>query len=146
LPYTFCKKTLKDRKIQNHPYAILHSPKLAAASTLQCRQDTRWKRRRAFIISRSKKAPSPMRLCESMNRPAVRSKTHVDVARRPGDVSVLHWMKNYHIQPTKSENNDKSTTSGPTSLIQSIYLAPAPTPTWITMDTSDTSSNRFRQI
>jgi hypothetical protein len=61
-----------------------------------------------------------------MNRPVACSKTHVTVARRPGDIPVLHWTKNHRIPPMKLGNNDRSTTSGPTSLLHSIYLAPAP--------------------
>jgi hypothetical protein len=61
-----------------------------------------------------------------MNRPAASSKAHVDVARRPGDIPVLSWTKIRCIPSTKPRKNDKSTTSGPASLLQSIHLAPAP--------------------
>jgi hypothetical protein len=61
-----------------------------------------------------------------MNKPAASSEAHVAVARRPGDVPVLPWTKNHRIPPMKSGNNDRSTTSGPTSLLQSTHLAPAP--------------------
>jgi hypothetical protein len=59
-----------------------------------------------------------------MNRPAARSEPHVDVARRPGDVPVLSWTKICHLPSTKPEKNDKSTTSGPTYLLQKKHLAP----------------------
>jgi hypothetical protein len=59
-----------------------------------------------------------------MNRPAARSKAHVDVARRPGNVPVLSWTKICRLPSTKSEKNDKSTTFRPTSLLQKNHLAP----------------------
>jgi hypothetical protein len=50
-----------------------------------------------------------MRLYESMNWSTARSKAYVAMARRPGNVSVLHWTKNHRIPPK--------------SLIENIYLA-----------------------
>jgi hypothetical protein len=61
-----------------------------------------------------------------MNRPAASSEAHVAVARRPGDVPVLSWTKIRRLPSTKSEKNDISTTSGPTSSLQKNHLAPAP--------------------
>jgi hypothetical protein len=81
-----------------------------------------------------------------MNRHAASSEAHVAVARRPGDVPVLHWTKNHRIPLTKSGNNERSTTFGPASMLQSTHLAPAPAPPWITMGTSNMSRNRSRQI
>jgi hypothetical protein len=66
-----------------------------------------------------------MRLCESINRPIARSETHVDVARRPGDVPVLSWTKICRLPSTKSEKNDKSITSGLTSFLQKNHIASA---------------------
>jgi hypothetical protein len=60
-----------------------------------------------------------------MNRPAARSEAHVIVACRPGDVPVLSWTKIRHLSSTKSEKNGKSTTSGPTFLLQKNHLVPA---------------------
>jgi hypothetical protein len=67
-----------------------------------------------------------MRLYESMNRPAASSEAHVAVASRPGDMLVLSWTKIHRIPPKKLGKNDRSTTSGPTSSLQCIRLAPAP--------------------
>jgi hypothetical protein len=67
-----------------------------------------------------------MRLCESMNMHAASIKAHVVLAHRSGDVTVLSWTKICHIPSMKSRNNDKSTTSGPASLLESIHLAPVP--------------------
>jgi hypothetical protein len=39
---------------------------------------------------------------------------------------MLPWTKNHRIRTTKSENDDKSSTSGPKSSLQSIHLALAP--------------------
>jgi hypothetical protein len=63
-PENFAEKILKDRNIQNYSYGFLHSPNPEAAAKLQRRLDVRWKRRRASIIARSKRALSPTRLCE----------------------------------------------------------------------------------
>jgi hypothetical protein len=41
----FANRTLTDRKIQNHPWGFLHTPKQAANSKLKCRLDARWKKR-----------------------------------------------------------------------------------------------------
>jgi hypothetical protein len=60
-----------------------------------------------------------------MNMHVACSKAHVDVARRPGDVTLLSWSKTRHLASTKSEKNDESTTSGPTSSLEINYLAPA---------------------
>jgi hypothetical protein len=81
-----------------------------------------------------------------MNRRATSSETHVAVARRPGDVPVLHWTKSHRIPSTKSGNNDRSTTFGPASMLHNTHLVPTPAPPWITTGTSDTSRNRSRQI
>jgi hypothetical protein len=61
-----------------------------------------------------------------MNKPAASSEAHVVVARRPENVAVLSWTKNRRILLTKSGKGDRSTTSGPTSSLQSIHLAPTP--------------------
>ena len=60
-----------------------------------------------------------------MNRPAARSKAHVAVARRSGDVPVLSWTKICRLPSTTLERNGKSTTFGPTSSLQKNHLAPA---------------------
>jgi hypothetical protein len=39
---------------------------------------------------------------------------------------MLSWTKNRRIPSIKSGKDDRSTTTGPTSLLQSIHLAPAP--------------------
>jgi hypothetical protein len=65
-----------------------------------------------------------MRLYESMNWPAASSEAYVTVARRPGNIPVLSWTKIHRIPPKKSGKNDRSTTSGPTSSLQCIRLAP----------------------
>jgi hypothetical protein len=41
------------------------------------------------------------------------------------DVLLMLWTKIHRIPSTKSGNNDRSTTSGPTSSPWSIHLAPA---------------------
>jgi hypothetical protein len=104
----------------------MHLPKLAAAVNLQRRLNENWKSRRASTIARSEEAPSPTRLCESINKPAARSEAHITVARRPGNIPVLSWTKNRRIPSTKLGKDDRSTTSGPTSSLQSIHLGPAP--------------------
>jgi hypothetical protein len=46
-----------------------------------------------------------------MNMPTTCSDAHVIVARRPRDVPVLSWTKICSLPSTKSEKNDKTTTS-----------------------------------
>jgi hypothetical protein len=60
---------------------------------------------------------------------------HVIVAQR----SVLGGTSLCYLEP-------KFTTFGPTSTLQSIQLAPAPAPLWITRNASDTPRNRSYQI
>jgi hypothetical protein len=60
-----------------------------------------------------------------MNRPAARNKAHVAVAYRLGDIPVLSWTKICCLLSTKSEKNDRSTTSGPISSLQRNHLTPA---------------------
>jgi hypothetical protein len=60
-----------------------------------------------------------------MNRLVARSEAHVAVARQPGNVPVLSWTKICRLPSTKSEKNNESTTSGPTSSLQKNHLTPA---------------------
>jgi hypothetical protein len=60
-----------------------------------------------------------------MNMPAASTEEHVVVAHRPGDILVLCYTKIRRIPSTKSRNNNKTTTSEPTSSLQSIHLVSA---------------------
>ena len=57
--------------------------------------------------------------------PDARNKAHVVVAPRSGNVPVLSRTKIRRLPSTKSEKNDRSTTSGPISSLQRNHLAPA---------------------
>ena len=70
----------------------------------------------------SKETPSSTRLCESMNRPAASSETHVAVTRRSGDVPVLVWTQTCRMPSAKSRKNIRSTTFELPSSLQSIRL------------------------
>jgi hypothetical protein len=71
-PENFADKTLINRKIQNHSYGFVQSPN-PATPKLQHRLGARLNRRcGASTITRSKEAPSPTRLYESINMPATR--------------------------------------------------------------------------
>jgi hypothetical protein len=61
-----------------------------------------------------------------MKRLAASSEAHIPVARRPGNIPVLSWTKKRRIPSTKSRKDGIPTTSGPTSSLQSIHLASAP--------------------
>jgi hypothetical protein len=60
-----------------------------------------------------------------MNRHAASSEAHGVAARRPGDVPMFSWTKIRHLSSMKSEKNDISTISEPTSSLQKNHLTPA---------------------
>jgi hypothetical protein len=125
-PENFADKTLINRKIQNHSYGFVQSPN-PATPKLQHRLGARLNRcRGASTIARSKEAPSPTRLYESINRPSTRNMAHIAMARQRGDVHVLPWTKIYFILSMKSNNNDKSTSSRLTFPIPKHPTRPIP--------------------
>jgi hypothetical protein len=73
-----------------------------------------------------------------MNRPAARSKAHVVMARRPGDVPVLTWTKNRLLPSTKLEADPPPPDQHPCSREPTLPRPPT--------KASDTPRNRSRQI
>jgi hypothetical protein len=72
------------------------------------------------------------------------SEAHVDLARPEiSTAPPVRYMSIWHA----SGNNDSSTTSGPTSWLQSIHLLTlAPAPSWLTTNVSDMPRNRSLQV